>query len=107
MGFAELVQSDIRLVILRALAQDLGYSHNDSILHAALGMYGHKCSRDVVRSELSWLKEQGLIIIDMVGETYVATITERGVDVASGAATVPGVKRPGPPARPSNDWMER
>lgn len=96
MGFAELVQSDIRLVILRALAQDLGYSHNDSILHAALGMYGHKCSRDTVRTELTWLEEQRLITIDKIGETYVATITERGVDVAEGAATVPGIKRPGP-----------
>lgn len=96
MSFAELVQSDIRLVILRALAQDLGYSHNDSILHAALGMYGHKCSRDTVRTELTWLEEQRLVTIDKVGETYVATITERGVDVANGMATVPGVKRPGP-----------
>lgn len=96
MGFAELVQSDIRLVILRALAQDLGYSHNDSILHAALGMYGHKCSRDTVRTELTWLEEQRLITIEKIGETYIATITERGVDVADGTAAVPGVKRPGP-----------
>jgi hypothetical protein len=106
MSFAHLIQSDIRLVILKALAQDLGYSHNDSILHAALGMYGHKCSRDIVRTELTWLKEQGLISIEMVGETYVATITERGVDVAGGMVTVPGVKRPGPPKATNSDWIE-
>jgi hypothetical protein len=76
-------------------------------MHAALGMYGHKCSRDIVRTELTWLKEQGLITIEIVGEsTYVATITERGVDVASGAATIPGVKRPGPPKAANNDWLD-
>jgi len=96
MSFSELLTQDQRLVILRALAQDLGYSHNESIIHSILEEFGHKCSRDKVRTHLSWLAEQGLLTLNDVVGYYVATITRRGVDVANGTATVPGVKRPGP-----------
>ena len=92
----DILTPDIRLVILRALAEDLNYSHNDSIIHAIVKKFGHKVSRDRVRTELAWLRDQCLISIEMVSDTYVATITQRGVDVASGDATIPGVKRPGP-----------
>lgn len=96
MPFSDLLITDIRLVILKALAQDLGYSHNDSILHAIVKKFGHNVSRDVIRTQLSWLKEMRLVEIEMVSDIYVATITQRGLDVADGSATVPGVKRPGP-----------
>lgn len=94
--FAELVTSDIRLVILRALAEDLGYSHNESILHSILAEFGHSVSRDRVRTELYWLQEQSLLTLKDVAGCLVATVSQRGADVAAGSATVPGVKRPGP-----------
>src|SRR6185369_141298 len=94
--FAELVTYDIRLVILRALAEDLGYSHNESILHSILSEFGHQVSRDRVKTELSWLQDQQLLEIKDVAGCMVATITQRGAHVAAGNATVPGVKRPGP-----------
>lgn len=96
MSFADLLNADIRLVILRALEQDLGYSHNESIIHAILEEFGHACSRDHVRTQLAWLQEQGLIELKTVVDTYVATITQRGADVATGRGRVPGVKRPNP-----------
>ena len=94
--FAELVTSDIRLVILRALAEDLGYSHNESILHSILSEFGHQVSRDRVRTELGWLEEQGLLTVKDVAGCLVATVTQRGADVAAGNASCNGVKRPGP-----------
>jgi hypothetical protein len=94
--FADLLTSDIRLVILRALQQDLGYSHNESIIHAIVEKFGHHCSRDMIRTQLSWLQEQCLVSLNDIAGIYVATITQRGADVATGCATVPGVKRPGP-----------
>lgn len=96
MSFDELLTQDQRLVILRALRTDLGYSHNESIIHSILERFGHKVSRDKVKTHLEWLKEQGLVTLDNVVGYYVATITQRGVDVADGSATVPGIKRPGP-----------
>ena len=98
MPFAQLLNEDERLVLLRALEQDLGYSHNESILHSILERFGHKCSRDKVKTHLVWLQEQGLVTLETVGDIYVATITQRGADVATGRAMVPGVKRPAPKA---------
>ena len=94
--YAEVITSDIRLVILRALAEDVGYSHNESVLQSILEQFGHVVSRDRVRNELAWLAEQGLIGIRDSAGYMVATLTGRGADVAAGRATVPGVKRPGP-----------
>ncbi len=59
MNFMELLTEDRRLVILRALAEDPGYSHNESVLQSILAAFGHSVSRDVVKSLISWLAEQG------------------------------------------------
>ena len=96
MDFAALITEDIRLVILRALECDSGYSHNESILHTILDQFGHRISRDRVRTELRWLEEQGFLKIEMAGDYMVAKLTGRGADVATGCITVPGVKRPRP-----------
>lgn len=96
MDYKELITSDIRLVVLRALAEDEGYSLNESVIQSILGVFGHRVSRDRVKTELAWLKEQGLVRIETVVTVQVATITSRGLDVANGSVVVPGVKRPGP-----------
>ena len=95
MDYADIIIPDIRLVMLRALEQDLGYSHNDSILQDILETFGHRVSRDQVRTQIAWLKEQGLVTVKVLESgTHIATVTERGAEVATGRATVPGVKRP-------------
>lgn len=89
--------ADRRLVILRSLNEIQGYSANDSILNDVLFTFGHNISRDEVRTHIRWLEEQGLVMVQKIGErTLVASVTERGVDVATGKARVDGVKRPGP-----------
>ncbi len=95
-NFAELIASDMRLVILRCLNEDPGYSLNESIIQAMLGALGHNVSRDRVRTELAWLAEQGLVTVATVVNIQVATLTQRGEDAAAGRVTVPGVKRPRP-----------
>ena len=47
-----------------------------------------------MRAELAWLAEQDLLKVEQLDRLQVATLTGRGQDVATGAATVPGVKRP-------------
>ena len=95
-NFAKLIQEDIRLTVLRVLAEDADYSHNEYVLRSALESVGHNISHDKLHTELAWLDEQGLIsVADTVGVT-VAKLTARGLDVAKGATVVPGVKRPGP-----------
>lgn len=92
--FKTLLTEDQRLVILRSLLEMQGYEANDSIIDSCLETYGHNISRDLVRSHLSWLAEQGLITLRNVDDCHIARLTGRGEDVAKGQATVPGVKRP-------------
>lgn len=96
MSFSDLLAEDQRLVILRLLEQDTAYTLNESILQDLLGRLGHKCSRDCVRTHIAWLREQGLVTVEDVVGVMVVTLSARGVDVATGAAVVPGVKRPRP-----------
>lgn len=91
----DLLASDRRLVLLRSLTE-CGNSANESVLQTCLEAYGHRMSRDAVQTELAWLDEQRLIRLSDVSGCYVAEITGRGVDVAAGLATVPGVKKPRP-----------
>lgn len=101
MDYAQLVTEDIRLVILRILQQDPDYSHNEFVIQRLLATFGHDISSDRVRTELSWLAENGLIrTARTAGDTdvIVARLTARGDDVAAGRTVVPGVQRPRPGA---------
>jgi hypothetical protein len=95
--YAQLLAEDRRLVILRTLEQDSDYSVNDFVLKRALAQLGHDVSRDVLRADLGWLKDQMLVRIRMMddGAIWVATATEDGIDVARGRKH-PGVARPAP-----------
>lgn len=94
-NFAEFIRADVRLVALRLLAEMPAYRSNSSVLTMALERYGHAVSRDQVKTELRWLEEQGLVTVEDLDTVFVATLTERGQDVANGRTMVPGVKRPG------------
>lgn len=100
MALADILAADRRLCILRFLSDDRDYSLNESLIQDALTLVGHAMSRDSVRVELAWLKEQGLVgtRTEMLGSKplLIATLTERGADAAAGRAEVPGVKRPAP-----------
>jgi hypothetical protein len=95
MMFAQLIAKDIRLVMLRSMAED-GNSLNESMLHTILEMFGHTISRDRVRTEMRWLQEQGLVTIDQVAGILVGRLTGRGADVAQGRCKIDGVKTPRP-----------
>ena len=91
----DVLDQDQRLVLLRSLL-DCGDSANESILQTCLQTYGHKVSRDTVRTQLAWLREQGLVTLSDVSGCYVAEISRRGDEGASCLTTVPGVKKPRP-----------
>lgn len=97
MSLADIERADRRLLILRALAADNNYSINNYVLAGLLSEYGHRVSTDTMATDLAWLAEQGLITLEPAGPAMqVATITQRGFDVATGAAVVPGIRRPRP-----------
>lgn len=96
MNFKDVQTQDIRIIILRTLAESAGYSCNESIINEIVCTFGHCVSRDRIKTELRWLEEQALVSLKEVLDIIVATITERGADVAQGRAEVPGVKKPRP-----------
>lgn len=85
-----------RITALRVLSAAPAYRSNDSVLRQAMESFGHALTRDQVKTTLTWLAEQGLVTIEDMRAVLVATLTERGLDVAEGRAVVPGVKKPGP-----------
>lgn len=86
-----------RLVILRLLSEQAGYRSNSSILHTGLHHLGIPASRDDVVTDVAWLAEQALLRSEeAVAGVWVASLTARGLDVARGDATCPGVAMPGP-----------
>nr|WP_217350439.1 ArsR family transcriptional regulator [Azonexus fungiphilus] len=89
------MRRDVRLVILRVLSEMPEYRANSSVITNVLDQFGHAVTRDQVKTELRWLEEQGLIQLAEVGSVLVATLLERGQDVARGRAKVDGVAKPG------------
>ena len=86
----------LRLAVLRYLAELPEYVSNASILQDILGRLGLPVSYDALLTEISWLKEQGFATADIDAAFVVVTATRRGVDLAKGLASHPGVQRPRP-----------
>jgi hypothetical protein len=86
-----------RLAVLRALLAAPSFCANDSFLDGEMLRVGLPVTRDQLRSQLGWLEEQGLIQLTRPNDTLiVATLRERGADVARGRASVDGIQRPSP-----------
>jgi hypothetical protein len=94
--FAEYQRHDRRLTLLRGLDVAAGYTANTYLLQRYLDAAGHLVSRDVLAADVAWRAEQGLVTQDQRPTITVVTATARGLDVATGRATVPGVARPNP-----------
>ncbi len=92
--FAQHLRQDQRLVLLRILTEMPSYRANSSVLSNLLHQLGHTMTRDQVKTELRWLAEQGLLTLEEAGSVIVATLEERGQDVAEGRARVDGIQRP-------------
>lgn len=95
-NFHKFETEHLRLAVLRVLAADSDYAHNELVLSSALAQLGHGVSSDQLRTELAWLAEQGLIEVEEVADIQVARLLRRGEDAARGAARLPGVARPRP-----------
>ena len=97
MTYIEEVTRDLRLRMLQLLACMPAYTGNEVVLQSELGArYAHVYGRDRVRTELTWLETQGLLVLQKPGGVYLATLTGTGLEVARGISHNPGVSHPGP-----------
>lgn len=92
MSFADLVQADRRLMILRALGATAGFGANRALIRQFLDSEGHAVSRDLVDAEVTWLTEMGCVSL----HEDAVKLTARGDDVATGRSKLPGVRCPQP-----------
>jgi len=83
-----------RLAVLQLLVDQPSGSANDAALCEALNAMSHVVSRDRMRELLFWLQAQGalhLLDLRMSSGLVVATLTERGHDIALGRSRIAGV----------------
>lgn len=86
-----------RLGILRILSRRNMFTANEYSLNDELGgNYGHHVSKDMLHSDIAWLEEQGLVIVQQPRAGWIITLTSRGNDAAEGRARIPGVAQPQP-----------
>lgn len=95
--FSAVNDEHVRLAVLRLLDEQPNYSANDSVLTQAVEAMGLACTRDQMRGHIQWLESMRLVTAQQTMATLlVATLTERGGDVAKGRSVISGVQRPSP-----------
>ncbi len=95
MNFSEHTDQHVRLTILRFLLEAPGYTANASTLKTVCQAFALVVSGDQIRTNIGWLADQRLVTRTVQDDMVIATLTERGGDVAEGRARVDGVARPG------------
>jgi|TARA_A100001391_G_scaffold50885_1_gene30963 hypothetical protein len=96
MSYEEVSRNDARLVILRELVKQTDGRLNETILLAVLDQFGHRRSRDWLRTQLRALAELGAVVVREAGSVMVAQITRLGVDHVERRAVIEGIARPSP-----------
>ena len=95
MSFESKLKEEMRLVILRLLNELPSYRGNSSTLYSGLSHWGLSFSRDQVKTELYWLRDQGCLEIELDNpDVVVVKLLTRGQDVAEGRAKAHGIQRP-------------
>ena len=96
MAYSDFMTAQRRLTILSLLAAATAYTLHEGNLKAALKQRAEPVGTDVLRADLQWLHEQGLVLAKQPDGVWFATLTARGGDVEQGLSMVPGVARPEP-----------
>lgn len=98
MSFEVYLAEDARLVLLKELHRQTDGRLNDTILTRVLESFGHRRSREWVRTQLRKLAELGAVQLTEVGTVLVADITRAGTDHVERRSVIEGVGRPSPEA---------
>lgn len=96
-NYLDIIDQDIRLIILKALAEQDDYSLHSEVLAQLLERFGHNVTRDYVHNQFRWLeKDARAITIVEAGSVLVATLTQHGLSHVQRKSRIEGVKRPSP-----------
>jgi DNA-binding GntR family transcriptional regulator len=85
---------DARLVILKELARQPDGRLNEALIEKVLDVFGHRRSREWIRTQLNKLGDIGAISVIPAGTVVVASLTRAGLDHVERRAFLDGVARP-------------
>jgi hypothetical protein len=94
MDFAEHSAQDVRLIILKGLADENDHRLNETLVAHLLQAFGHTKSRDYIRTQLRKLNELGAVGLFEVGSVLVAQLKQPGLDHVERRAFLDGVLKP-------------
>ncbi|KAA0678088.1 ArsR family transcriptional regulator [Roseomonas genomospecies 6] len=95
MSFQNHLIEDLRLCILRILAEAPGHRGNSSIIQSAVNQLGHHVTREQVVQQMDYLASLQAIDTEMVGPVKVAELRSIGENhLRRLGPPLPGVKLP-------------
>ena len=98
MSLDQLIHEDARLIILKALAEQVDERlHSGFLTKEIYRLGGIDRPREWVHGELDWLAEMGAVTLIKAGTVYIATLTEKGHRHLRRAIVIEGISRPSRP----------
>ena len=94
---AQLIREQARLVVLRALANQVDERLNSDLLLPQLDLFGIRKDRWWLHEEMRWLADMGAVTLLEAGSILVATLTEKGRRHLDRHIAIEGVQRPSRP----------
>ena len=94
-NLAEAVAREVRLKILRVLAQQTDGRLSDIMLKQYLDIYGYRRDRDWIRTQMRKLADLGAVSLHEADEVLFARIEAPGRDHVEERSVIEGVMRPG------------
>ena len=95
-SYDQFMTEDARLTILKALAAENDLRLNERLIAANLDRFGHRRSREWVRTQMRKLEELGAVKLTEAGTVLIAELTRVGLDHVERRAFLEGVERPSP-----------
>jgi len=93
-AYEEFLAHDARLVILKELAAQADGRLNEALLEKVLDVFGHRRSREWIRTQLNKLEELGAVELVPAGTVVVACLKRPGLDHVERRSVLDGVARP-------------
>jgi hypothetical protein len=98
--YDKVMREDARLIILRALAEQVNESLSSSIIEVVLQTFAIRQPRAWLHGEMEYLRMMGAITVVDAGSVKIGTLTELGWRHLQRETIVEGVKRPKQPIHP-------
>lgn len=90
----DLIREQARLIILKALAQQVDERLNSDLILPELERFGIRKPREWLHGEMDWLHEMGAVSVQQVGSLRVATLSDKGARHLDRSVNIEGVQRP-------------